>query len=84
MKYHVWLKQLNTLYDDIKRCALDKPYDPDAHKKIIFRLRGLLTSPVQRQRRRPWSALISVIILLIILLLIVWQVLSVLYTKGIQ
>lgn len=78
-----YLKKLIALGIDLERAGDARPYDPDVYNDIVARLNALHLCKFYSRRRRPWAALASCIVLLIVLLWIVYQVLCVLYAKGV-
>lgn len=84
MKDTEYFKKLIPLCDELDRLANSKPYDQEAYNDAVSRCIALQLARYHGRRRRPWAALVFCISLLIILVWIVYEVLSLLYTKGIQ
>lgn len=79
-----YLKQQTALFIELERTASAEPFNNAAFEDVTARITALYLCHYPSRRRRPWSALITVIMLLMVLLWIVYEVLCVLYMKGVQ
>lgn len=77
-----YLEKMCALTYELEVAASAEPYDPTACKDIMAQVNALHMCKFYSRRRRPWSALITVIMLLIVLLWIVFEVLSLLWMRG--
>lgn len=76
------IEKLHSIFKEFESVASTEPYDPEAGKAVIEKLRIFQRALLHTPRRQPWFALFFCLAMLSVLLLIMYWILSLLWVRG--